>query len=55
MFRCSNNESKILTLHQERIVHLKGCEDSLCSYDVFKRLYETQLKNCDFDQMCNID
>jgi len=54
-FRCNNDVAKILTLHQERIVRLKGCEDNLCLYDTFKQLYETQLKNCDFNQMCNID
>jgi len=55
IFRCSNDVKKILTLHQERIVRLNGCEDDLCSYNTFKQLYKTQLKTCDFDQMCNID
>lgn len=55
MFRCKNNIKKILTLHQERIIRLNGCEDDFCSYDTFKQLYESQLKTCDFDQMCNID
>lgn len=54
-FRCDNNETKILTLHQEKVVHIKGCESDLCPYDKFKQLYETELKKCDFHQMCNID
>lgn len=53
--RCTNNETKILTLHQERIVHLNGCKDGLCSYDHFKQLFATELQHCDFDEMCNID
>jgi len=53
--RCNNNETKILTLHQEKIVHLDGCEDGLCSYDRFKQLFATEIQNCDFDKMCNID
>lgn len=53
--RCNNNETKILTLHQERIVHLNGCIDGLCSYEKFKQLFATELQNCNFDEMCNID
>jgi len=53
--RCYNNETKILTLHQERIVHLNGCKDGLCSYDKFKQVFATELQNCNFDEMCNID
>jgi len=54
-FRCNNNETKILTLHQERIIHLKGCEDDLCSYDKFKQLYALELSNCNLGEMCNVD
>ncbi|CAH1710080.1 unnamed protein product [Aphis gossypii] len=55
LYKCNNNETKILTLHQEKIVHLDGCEDGLCSYDRFKQLFATEIQNCDFDKMCNID
>eukprot|EP00102_Acyrthosiphon_pisum_P021964 XP_016659174.1 PREDICTED: multiple inositol polyphosphate phosphatase 1 isoform X2 [Acyrthosiphon pisum] len=55
LYKCNNNETKILTLHQERIVHINGCKDDLCSYEKFKQLFATELKNCNFDEMCNID
>lgn len=55
IFSCTNNEQKILTLHQERIVRINGCEDDLCPYDQFKQLYKTELQNCNFNEMCNID
>lgn len=55
IFRCDNNETKILTLHQEKIIRLKGCEDDLCPLDTFQQIYDSELKNCDFNQMCNID
>lgn len=55
LYKCNNDETKILTLHQERIVYLNGCKDGLCSYDKFKQLFETELQNCNFNEMCNID
>lgn len=55
IFRCNDNTSKILTLHQEKIIQLNGCDVDLCPYDKFKQLFETDLKNCDFNQMCDID
>lgn len=55
VFRCKNDETKVLTLHQERIVRIKGCGNDLCSYDKFKQIFKTDIENCDFDQMCNVD
>ncbi|XP_050545652.1 multiple inositol polyphosphate phosphatase 1-like isoform X2 [Daktulosphaira vitifoliae] len=54
LFKCYN-DMKILTLHQEKIIRIPGCESDLCSYDTFKKIYQEKLNNCDFNKMCNIE
>lgn len=53
--RCDNDEPQVLTMHQERIVHLPGCpqDSDLCSLNTLRQLYAAaSLDNCNFDEMC---
>ncbi|XP_050420837.1 multiple inositol polyphosphate phosphatase 1-like [Adelges cooleyi] len=54
LYKCNNDDMKIIMLHQERIIKIPGCDAELCSYEKFKLHYQAKLKNCDFNEMCGI-
>lgn len=59
LYRCQETSSpslKILTLHQERRVHLPGCptDKDLCDMDTFEKAFSFSIKNCSFQDMCTL-
>lgn len=55
LYEC-NDEPKVLTLHQERVVRIPGCPENedLCSLKVMKRVFKDSIERCDFNDMCDI-
>ena len=45
-FECKDNQSKILTLHQEKVVELDKCGHVECDWEIFKDVFEVY--NIDF-------
>ncbi|XP_061402196.1 multiple inositol polyphosphate phosphatase 1-like [Musca vetustissima] len=54
LYECDNEAPMVLTMHQERIVHIPGCpqDSDLCSLNTLRQLFATSLDNCNFDEMC---
>ncbi|XP_018323869.2 multiple inositol polyphosphate phosphatase 1 [Agrilus planipennis] len=54
LYRCED-QLKVLTLHQERIVYPLGCprEHLLCNLNDFKKNFKHSI-NCQFDKMCSL-
>lgn len=52
--RCQNEGPMVLTLHQERVVHIPGCpvDNDLCSLATLRKLFAHSLDNCNFNEMC---
>lgn len=55
-FSCDNGEYYVLSMHQERVIHLPGCPQNtdLCPFKVFKNLFEEDIENCNFDEICSL-
>ncbi|CAH2086293.1 unnamed protein product [Euphydryas editha] len=54
LFKC-NDEEKLLTLHQERIIKLPMCNEELCSFEHLKDYFKNSIHNCDHSDMCKLD
>ncbi|KAF2903049.1 hypothetical protein ILUMI_03146 [Ignelater luminosus] len=52
LYRC-DQKYKVLTLHQEHVVHLPSCEEELCDLDQIKEHYNDSIHECEFDEMCS--
>ncbi|XP_073834052.1 multiple inositol polyphosphate phosphatase 2 [Musca autumnalis] len=54
LFECDNDDPMVLTMHQERIVHIPGCpqDNDLCSLNTLRQLFAASVDNCNFDEMC---
>ncbi|XP_065363936.1 multiple inositol polyphosphate phosphatase 1 [Calliphora vicina] len=54
LYDCQNEGPKVLTLHQEQVVHIPGCpvNNDLCSLNTLRKLFAHSLDNCNFNEMC---
>lgn len=52
MYECED-EPKVLTMHQERIVRIPGCPQGLCELSTLKKIFKESLE-CDFDEICQL-
>lgn len=52
LYQCQDEE-RVLTLHQERIIRLPPCKEDLCPMSVLTHAYHDSIHNCDFNKMCH--
>uniref|UniRef100_A0A1I8PYE6 Multiple inositol polyphosphate phosphatase 1 n=1 Tax=Stomoxys calcitrans TaxID=35570 RepID=A0A1I8PYE6_STOCA len=54
LYECNNREPMVLTMHQERVIHIPGCpqDSDLCSLSTLRQLFADSVDNCNFEEMC---
>ncbi|XP_075158302.1 multiple inositol polyphosphate phosphatase 2 [Haematobia irritans] len=54
LYECDNSDPMVLTMHQERVVHIPGCpqDSDLCSLKKLRQLFAESVDNCNFDELC---
>ena len=47
-------EHKLLILHNEQPVKVKGCDGALCDFEQFRKQYQTNKQTCDLAKICEL-
>lgn len=53
LYRCPKEKYKILNLHNENPIIVRGCSSAFCDLDTFAKIYEPTLKDCRLETICS--
>lgn len=53
LHRCSDNQLKMVTLLNEKLIKLPGCSSELCPLNEFRELFQRLDLNCNLSEICS--